>query len=418
MLDYKGNTRIAEMFGNVRLVDANRSTLYTDHLIYDRNTEIAFYDSGGRIVDEENELVSRIGYYYSNDEEFFFKEDVVVTTPDYNMYSDTLMYNTETEITHIFGPTKIIGEEDSVYCEKGWYDTKNDIANLKKNAFVMHKEHLIYGDTLYYEKENDYGRAYNNITIKDTLQDVIGKGNRALYIKDSSFAYLTDSAMTIIIDKEDSLFMHADTIKVLFDTNSKARTIQAFYKVKYYRHDIQGMCDSLIYDVNDSTIIMYKNPVLWSEDNQLTADSIKIAISNEAIDTMALYNTSFIISRDDSGTFNQIKGKTMSGYFKDNVLFKIIVSGNSETIYFVRDEYGRLIGINKAESSDMLIFLKDKQMKTITYIKKPTATLYPKEDLGPQDLRLRDFRWFGKHRPQKKEEIFMWIDTIEDTSEK
>lgn len=408
-LDYNGNTRIAELYGDVKLVDANKATLYTDYLIYNRNTKIARYITWGRIIDEENELVSKKGFYYTTNEEFFFKEDVIVNTKDYMMYSDTLIYNTESEIAFIRGPTKIIGEEDSAYCEYGWYDTRKDIAYLKINAFVQHLEQLISGDSLYYDKPNGFGKGQNNVTVADTLQDMLVKGNKARLYENDYYAYMTDSTLAIFIDKQDSLFLHSDTMKVLLDSTKKAEQLLAFYKAKFFRKDIQGLCDSLVYDINDSLICMYKSPVLWSDDNQLSADSIKIAITNSAIDTMVLYNNSFIISKDSTTTFNQIKGKVMVGYFHNNELYKITVSGNSETVYFIRDDIsGELIGINKAVSSNMLIYLKDRKITNITYVKQPKAPLYPEKDLHPQDLRLRGFNWHGYNRPWNKKDIFFW----------
>ncbi|MCF8236157.1 MAG: hypothetical protein K9G67_05775 [Bacteroidales bacterium] len=408
-LEYDGNTRIAELFDNVKLIDANKATLYTDYLLYDRNTRIAYYNTGGRIVDKENELISEIGYYYTSDEIFHFKQDVVLTTPDYLMLSDTLKYHTETEIAYITGPTNIIGEEDSVYCERGWYDTQNDIADLRVNAFVKHKEQTISGDSLFYNKGTGYGRAENNVVITDSLQEVIVKGNLAILKEEEYHAWITDSTLAIFIDNRDSLFLHADTMKVLLDSNKQAETVIAYKHVKFFRTDLQGLCDSLVYHVKDSLIAMYKGPALWSDENQLTADSIKIALNNQAIDSMALYNNCFIISRDGENTFNQIKGKQMVGYFKHNEIFKITVSGNSESIYFVREEdNNELIGINIAVASDMLIYLEDRKMTDITYITQPKAPLYPDKDVAPQDRRLRGFKWLGFNRPSKMQDIFYW----------
>lgn len=407
-LHYDGNTKIAELFGEVRLVD-DQATLYTDYLIYNRNTRIGSYITWGRIEDADNELTSNIGYYYSRQKEFFFKDDVIVNTPDYMMYSDTLMYNTESEIAYIHGPTNIIGEKDSVYCEWGWYDTKKDIANLKINVFIQHLEQSIEADTVYYDKDAGFGEAFNNITITDTLQDAIVKGHYAHYLKSDSSAYVTDSAVAIFIDKRDSLFLHSDTLKVLFDSTDKARFILAYNKVKFFRDDLQGASDSLAYDVKDSTIRMYRQPVLWADDNQLTADSIWLAIADNELDSIAFFNNCFIISRDDSGKYNQIKGKNMVGYFKKNQLYKLVVTGNSETIYFVRDEEtGGLMGVNKLIASDMLVFMEKREITTISYLVMPQATMYPPGELAPQDLFLRDFDWKAYQRPRVKWEIFHW----------
>ncbi|HSG68152.1 MAG TPA: OstA-like protein, partial [Bacteroidales bacterium] len=162
-LNYDGATRVADLYGNVKLVD-NRATLTTDHLTYDRKTRIAYYNSGAVIVSDTNVLTSRIGHYYTDHKEVYFREDVVLTNPDYVMHSDTLMYNTITKTAYFYGPSDIVGKEDSIYCEDGWYNTDLDVSRLKLNVYVRHNEQILMGDTVFYRRFPRYGMAENNIT--------------------------------------------------------------------------------------------------------------------------------------------------------------------------------------------------------------------------------------------------------------
>jgi hypothetical protein len=162
-----------------------------------------------------------------------------------------------------------------------------------------------------------------------------------------------------------------------FDTNQNIHNILCYYKVKFFRRDLQGMCDSMSYHGRDSTMFLYHDPVLWSEKNQLTADSIKLTLLNSQIDSMILYTSAFIISIDDTNKYNQVKGRDMIGFFRNNELYKIKVIGNSETIYFVREDDRSLIGITKLYSSDMLIFVENNHIKTITYINEPKGVTHP-----------------------------------------
>ena len=123
---------------------------------------------------------------------------------------------------------------------------------------------------------------------------------------------------------------------------------------------------------------------------------------------MVLYSSAFMISQDDTNKFNQVKGRNMTGYMKNNDLYKIFVNGNSETIYYVREEDRTLIGINKAVSSDMLILLENRQPTYITYIDRPVATLYPEKEIPPLELKLKGFKWIEGKRPLKKADIFIW----------
>jgi len=409
LLNYDGNTRIAELHDNVTLID-KQTTLTTNDLIYNRKTKVANYFLGGKIVNKDNQLTSLIGYYFTKQKKFFFKDSVVLINPDYVMTSDSLMYNTLTEIAYFQGPTNLIGESKYVYCEDGWYNTGTDVTLLKKNVVIIDKEQTIKADTVFYDKLSGFGEAFNNITIIDTVQNTVAKGNYLRYNKTKEFVYLTDSAEAIFIDKKDSLFLHADSLIITFDSTQSTKKMFAYYKAKFYRKSLQGLCDSLIYDFVDSTISFYNDPAIWSEENQLTADSIKIAITNKMADSLTLYNSAFIISQNDSLGFNQIKGKNMIGHFKDNELRKIFVSGNAETIYYIIDEdenkERELIGINKSVSSYMIIFLNDNKVKDILYLENPDETLFPENDLSAEEKILKGFKWLDEFRPKNKLEIF------------
>ena len=306
------------------------------------------------------------------------------------------------------GPSTIVGEEDSIYCEDGWYNTDMDVARMKKNVFIQHNEQILMGDTVFYRRFPGYGLAENNVTLHDTVQDVYVHGNLGEYDDELHYAYVTDSALAVMPDKKDTLFLHADTMWMITDSSGSAEVMKAYYKVKYYRESLQGMCDSLVYHFPDSTIVMYNDPVMWSDENQLTSDSVKIVIANNQIDTMVLYNSCFIISKDDTASYNQIKGRTMIGYFKDNEINKIKVTGNAETLYYLREENHDLIGIQKAISNKMVIYIDSSQIRGFTYIDKPDGAIHTVNELGPDELILRDFIWIEGRRPMRKEDVFVW----------
>jgi lipopolysaccharide export system protein LptA len=406
-LTYDGNTRIAVLDSNVRLVD-KRATLYTDHIEYDRTLSVAYYFTGGRIVDEENVLTSKIGRYLTQTYEFLFSDSVVVVNPDYKMYADTLRYNTESEIVFIEGPTNIYGKDDRIYSEKGWYDTRRNQAELSRNNEILHLEQVLRGDWIYYDREKEYGKAIGNVWLKDTVQNIILEGGISEFYRTEKFSYITDSACAILVDQHDSLYMHADSFILVLDSADKARYLFAHDRLKFFRDDLQGKCDSLVYRVNDSIIALLGKPVLWSEENQLTSDSMWLYLSNNRIDSMVLFNIAFIISRDSTESYNQIKGKQMRAYFRDNQLYLIKVQGNAETIYFVREEDKALIGINKSVASNMAILLEDRKIKKILYLSQPEATLYPAKDVAKEDTFLKDFNWIEGQRPVDRLGIFIW----------
>lgn len=405
-LKYSGNNKMANVRRNVLLID-NENQLTTEYIDHDFGNDLAYYLGGGRIINGNNTLESQQGYYYTKEKLFFFKDSVVVVNPDYTMYSDTLKYNTVTEVSYFLGPTDIISDENYIYCENGWYDTQNNISQFNKNAWLENEGKILKGDSIYYERETGLGKAFYNVELIDTTQNLILQGNRAVYLEQTEYAMLTDSALMIQIDERDSLFVHADTLLSVRDTLPDHRLLKAFYRVKFFREDIQGKCDSLVYSDIDSVFRFYREPVLWSEENQLSAQRIEMYTRNQKMDRMEMINSAFIISMEDSTKFNQIKGRNMTGYIRENQLYRIDVDGNSQTIYYAKDgeDY---IGANKAESSNLQIYFSDNKISKIVFQPNTDGTFYPLEKFGNNSSKLEGFKWLGNYRPLNKMDVFRW----------
>ena len=397
-LKYHGETRIAELFDNVKMVD-DTTILETQYLIYNRITQLAQYPDNGLITSGENKLKSKRGYYQTNKKEFYFSKDVELINPEYTTYTDTMKFNTISQIAWFYGPTLIRGDENTIYCEYGWYDTGKDYAYLTQKTSMTSNEQVIKSDSLFYDRNIGFGNASGHVTISDTTNKFIIKGGVGKIWEDEGHSYVTKMAQVISYDDNDSLYMHADTLFMKFDRNRKAEKITAYYGVRFYKSDLQGKCDSLIYDLSDSTMKMYKLPVIWSDQNQLTSDSIFITTFNNKLDSLVMYSSAFIVSKDSIKGYNQIKGKSMVGYFKDNQLDRIFVDGNAQTIYWVRQEDKSLIGINLAESSTMLIRLVDNEIQGISYFSSPKEVMYPEKELPEDRSKLKGFIWLNEYRP-------------------
>ncbi len=404
-LHYDGNTKLARVRDNVKLIN-KETTLLSDALDFDLGSNVGYYVDSALILNKDNRLRSEEGYYYTKTDIFLFKDSVVVINPDYTIYSDTMKFNTETEIAYFFGPTEIVSEKNYIYCEKGWYNTLTDISELKQNAYMLSEDQEIYGDSLYYERKTGYGRARNNVQIIDEEQDILLFGDFAEYFEDPELSMLTGKALFVQAGEEDSTYVHADTLRSSIDT-AGYKQIRAYYRVKLFKTNMQGKCDSMSYSYRDSVIRLYTDPVLWSDEHQLSADYIQIHTVDRQVDRITMEGSSFIISEEDTSKYNQIKGKDMFCHFKSGQLHRIDVNGNGETVYYPNDE-GEIIGVNKATSSNLVIRLKEGKVDDITFLEKPDAVLYPLKLAPPEGLILKDFHWLDDCRPKNKMDVFIW----------
>ncbi|MBP5364792.1 MAG: hypothetical protein J6Y82_02555 [Bacteroidales bacterium] len=417
-LTYYGDRNLAEIREDVR-ANKGDTWLYTENLDYDRELDKAYYYDGGKVVNLQNELTSENGLYFPNTNEVFFKNNVVGTSPNYTMYSDTMSFNTQTQVTTILGPTRIINRDSTIIdSELGWYDTKSDCAKLLQNNNIQSGAYNVKGDEMLYERRNGNMTVWGNMVINDTIDNLSLCGDYGFYNEQTNEALATRKALAIHVYGGDSLFVHADTFRIVPLPADSSRLIQAYYNVKYFRPDMQGRCDSLIFDFRDTVATLYKQPIVWATGNQMTAQTIKLYSKNRVLYKAELIESAFAISiEEDSLGFNQVKGKLMTGHIRNNELYKIDVSGNGQTIYYPKD--GRaLIGINRAESSNMSIWLKDKRIKNITMRESPQGNMNPPLLLGEKDRKLSGFRWLDDYRPKSKTDIFLPLDIPDDMNVK
>lgn len=404
-MKYNGNTNIGEVRRNVVLKD-DKATLTTDSLDFNTETSVANYFEGGKLINNENTLESVMGYYYANHNLFVFNDSVVVKTPDYTVFTDTLEYNTEIETAYFLGPTNIYNEDNHLYAENGWYKIPEKKFQFNENARYQNKEKILIGDSLFFDDSLGIGIAIDNIEMIDTAENMILKGHYAYYLREPEKFFVTDSALLIqVTDKTDSLFLHADTLRSSYDSSGSFRIIRAYHKVQMYRNDFQARCDSMVYTDKDSVITMYHEPVLWSEGSQITAELVKGYIKNQKIDYFHFIGSSLIISIEEADKFNQIRGKEMKGYIRNNELYKVDVFGNGQSIYYTKDQ-GEVVGVNFAESSDLIIYLKNGEVNRINMVTQPTGTLFPPGEL--EQKQLKGFKWLENLRPKSKRDIFYW----------
>lgn len=439
-LFYNGNTQYVKVRDNVTLDDNNMS-LKTNTLDYDRQTGKAIFYDRGTITStvNQNTLIACEGIYDANESFFYFRDSVVLINPKYRVETDTLNYSNTSEIAYFEGPTFIFSDENTIYCENGWYDTKRDISQFNENAYLDNGEQILKGDSLWYDRNIGVGKAFENVSIIDTVQHININGNYGVYYGKTGKSLVTGRAEMVQYGLSDSLFLHGDTLLAIKDSVRGDR-IYAYHNVRFFRADIQGVADSVIFSQSDSLIHMYKNPVLWSDDLQITGDTIEIKTAQGEVKNLYVFENAFMINRVDSIKYNQIKGKKLTGYFRNNELYKVRIEGNGESLYYAAQkrkasadsidapndsskveavsggktiqpeaEYN-YIGVNKAICSNILIYLTDNQVEEIVFLKKPDGAFYPLSQFPEEERYFKGFLWQSDRRPVSHEDIFRKVE--------
>lgn len=403
-LNYFGLENKADIIGNVVLIDKYMS-LRTEQIFYNLSTNIASYPEKGIIIDNEKIINSKKGAYHSNIHNFIFNDSVIVISKDYKILTDNMHYDSNSEITYFFGPSFIISDNKTIYCENGWYNTKTNISQFRENAYITTENYFLKGDSLYYNKNKRYGKAISNVQLIDTLENMIVHGEIAEYFETEEKVIISKKPLLELLFEKDTLFMHAKQFVAQQKIGEKK--ILAFHKVKFFKTDLQGKCDSLSYNFTDSIVEMFNKPILWSDSFQITADSLQFLVNKGKISRMFLKPNPMIISHEDSLDYNQIKGKDMIAYFKNNKIRSMKIKGNGQSIFVIKDEKTEdKIGLNYSECSDLTLYFIDNKLKEVNYEVMPKSTTTPYQNIVEENRYLKGFLWRGSEQPKRKKDIF------------
>jgi len=416
MLFYDGNTKIARVYYNVRMVDRD-VTLTTDSLLFDRNRNVGYYNAGGKIVDKSNTLTSLIGEYHPSERIALFKTAVKLVNPDFVLRSDTLRYNTVSKIANIVGPSHIVYKgKTTIKSSNGWYDTDKEYSQLFDRSIVYNTDgKFLTGDTIFYNRKDSIGIAMHNVVIRDTAQKVNLYGNYGYYNEKEHAGFVTQHAMLEQVSDTDTLYMHADTLATAKD--STYNIAKAYHGVRVFRSDFQAVCDSLFYSERDSVMRCFGNPVGWADEQQITGNEMYAYSKNKELDYIHVIRSAFASQQVDSIRFNQLSGKELKAYFAKRQIYKVFVSGNAESIFFPQDSKdSSLIGMNSTQSSFLTMYINNKKIDKVVLTPASNGTMTPIDLAKKDDMYLKNYTWQEELRPKDKDDIFRIIVRSKETT--
>ena len=422
VLHYYGDQGVAELRSNVRL--ENRSTtLVTDALDYEINSNVGYYFDGGTIVDNRNntELTSQFGRYELDTKQAEFSRDVHLINDRYEMFTDLLEYNTQSHIARITSETYIVSDSNTINTTNGWYNTSADDATLYQRALITAKDgKTLLGDTVYYNRKRNYGEARGNVIITDPGNKVILDGDYGYHDDNAHYSYVTGKARAREFSQQDTIYLHADTLCTLINfvlrdsvNGDSVRVLRAFNQVRFYRSDVQGICDSLQLSEEDTIINMYRHAVVWNLERQIFGDEINIHLNDSAADWATLPTGGFMAEHLGETYYDQLSGKKMKAWFENKELRQLDVDGNVQVIMYPEEKDSTYNKMVNAESSYLRLNLKAKQeVDRIVMWPEVSGKVTPLFLAKKADMYLPQFKWYDALRPHSPEDIYDVSDEL------
>lgn len=432
---YHVDTRIANLRKKVKLTDG-KTSLFSEEIQYDVNQKIGEYHTGGRVENATSVLTSKEAVYYADLKDVYFKQNVNLKDPKYKLKTDSLLYNTSTEIATFIAQTYI---EDSakrkIRTREGFYDLKNKKAVFTSRTTIEDGPVTVKGDRMSTNDSTGERLVEGNAVYTDTAQGVSVIAGRILANAKESNFLATLHPLMIIKQESDSIYITADTLfsgrlsrmkngmdsltlkdtikgklvvtnPPVSDNDSADRFFQAYRHVRIFSDSLQAVSDSLFYSGKDSIFQLFQDPVVWSNQNQVTGDTIYLYTKNKKADRLFVFENGLMINKARENLFNQIRGNRLNGYFIDGVIDNIRARGNAESIYYIEDDDKKLIGVNKASGDIIDMRFLNKALQRVVFINDVKGVMYPLRQFPESERELRGFRWREDRRPKTRFELF------------
>lgn len=459
-LKYFGTPQIANLDGNVKLTDG-KTTLTTPNLVYNMITNTGVYKQGGKVVNEKTVITSKEGEYYRDVQDVFFKKNVIVNDPAYHITTDSLQFNTGTHIATFLTMTHIKDSaRRTIDTKDGYYNLRTGEAKFGQRPFINDdNKSTLNADDVFLD--NHIARAEGNAIAVDSVRGTIIIANTIFQNRLNDAILATQKPVMIIKQDNDSIYVAADTLfsaklSDLFETtvlpapatvkdstdadsatkatpdegiavtskkdasaiaqsldstkkassDSTDRYFEAFHNVRIFSDSMQAVSDSLFYSFRDSTFRLYKDPVVWGKESQITGDTILMHTKNKQPSWMEAFKNGFMVNSMGPEIFNQIKATRIDAYFVDGGLDSVRAKGSAECIYYLQDDDSAYTGVNQNSCDIIDSYFENKQLHKVAFRSNVKGTIYPIQQKKPSEMKLEGFRWHESRRPKTKYELF------------
>ena len=429
-LKYYGKDKKAFLKNNVRLTDG-KGTLTTNDLDYDVGIKMGTYHNGGKIVNRKTTITSRDGYYYGDTRDVYFYNKVEMNSPDTKIFTDTMLYNINTEITNFISPTTIFNGKRRVFTKEGFYDTKTKKAQFAKRSCIDDSTYTLCADDMAFEDSTGKAQFRGNAVYrsKDSLSGFDLIANDIKTNSKTKTILATEKPILLLKQENDTTYISADTlfsarftqlqkvknIPILRDTSkgnytfkfdkdsSNDRYFEAYNHVRIFNDSLQAIADSMFYSSTDSILRLFKNPIAWAQDNQITGDTMYLFIKNRNPEKMVVFENAMAISKVNGNFFNQLRGNNITGYFRGEHIDILKTKGSpAQNVYYAQDEQKKLVGVNQSAADVINIeFINNKPEKVI-FINNLQGTMFPLNQVNHSDLQVKGFKWLIDLRPKSK----------------
>ena len=405
--------------------------IVSDRVDYHTDTDVAVFFGRTTAWKDENILFANSGYFERRSNLIAFNKDSYILTKDQELWADTLKYWRNSGNAELYKNVQVIDTVQSAIAlahkatynpsprvieladkpAVGMYSVENGVADtlfLSGDRIIYTTKKMFEVDSLaivnakcrldlsaidpiaLHDQERKKGVPSNKGKLNAGPGD--GPGDKGLAGETAK-----NEVDTVAVSAEIVLEPAKDTSEVAF--------IDIFHNVRFYRSDVQGVCDSLVYTGLDSMVRFYSRPAMWHEGtSQFTADSIQAILKNNTLEKINLLSNAFIAMQEDTVHYNQIKSTEMAAYFADGNLYRFDALGGVSSIFYIAED-SLITLMDQEECKMMTAKIKDNRVQRTRSIGELKQNVFPVYNLSVEEQRLRGFEWRGAECPKTRYDV-------------
>lgn len=411
----------------VRLVDStnpvNHRILSTEKTTYWFREGMASFEGGGVLTQGNEEVKSERGTYQSDGGAMQFMGRVIMTLDTLTVLSEKVIYRPEDDVLELPVPARIDypsgGAEGqrgqmALSDRSGWFAGGDSV-----QAQWMEGDLRVVADSLWLGDST--GTAHGRVAIFDALETYVLTGEHArmegLQSSDSTTSiWLTGQGVAQWNSGDRPLEVHGPSLFIQMTPES--RSMLASEGAVLYQEDMTAAAARLVWDEAVGRADLEGDPVLWSGEDQLSGDTIRLLLSEGEPEALQVRGHAFVSSPAQGGWHNQMAGRDLNGRFENGRLVSLGILGNGRTLYFAdpdSTEGGEAEGdsllfslpkANRAECTEIRMVLDSVGLTSIVLLEAPSGQFADLSSLSKEPLdgatdaaHLPGFQW--RERPWK-----------------
>jgi lipopolysaccharide export system protein LptA len=406
-LKYNAKSKLA-IFTGPTVILQDSAQIYCEAGYYDIEENDALFHEKAIYLEKDKKASARSIEYKSEDELILLAGNARYQDEEQNVSADTIKYYRDEEMSILIGKVEVIGKGNNVVGDYIIYHTETGDFISKGRSTLSEENTILTADYIDFSEEKGDGIAYGDIILQDTSAKMeIHCDSLFTFDDNSRFKAFNDTLSRPLMKKimdADTLFLSADTLYSyeLIQTSDTVQMLDAYHQVRIFHEEFQAIADSMSYNSKDSSFVLFHQPVMWSDTSQFSGDTISIYMQNDKIEQLHLRPNALIINYQAGDLYNQIGGKTIRAYFRNDSIYRMTSTGNAESIYYLKDDENRFVGVIKTVCANMTFFFKGNDLSDVKYYRDPQSQIKSMENEMRNPQRLNGFRWEISKKPLSK----------------